>query len=1225
MAATFSTDTGTPFLFLNLAAPIPDYVIAVLPAAGASLADGATLAEIWSDPGHVFVFARISQAAFIAAEGGTGEVAQKLRNLLADSFFSETRFIWIDDPSLEETDWTFQTLHCGAPDPGTQEAQISEFTLFDWRNYSLGFTTACKVQVGRDGEQIEFLQTDKDMGEVFLQTRFGDRRLEKISQRVRLPFVGAQAGAFRFTLSFDRLVETEGEKEVISYPDLPLLDMGLRIFFRDPELINESDFGTDFRHYPIINESYAFRPRENYDPQAHYPERISLYPCLDPLQPQAEDRTFISFLPPDQRKIPEILPSNYRTNLGYHIHLFPGADTRLILQDSPTGMEVADFDPYYWVPKGGFTLMVPRYRASDEAADPGDGNPLGADFLEDNLICGIFGSEYIKLLATETLTDASTGSDRTVEVINHLTFFPGQKAFAQGFRLDQPASDEVETPFTDLATTAWAYITQFFADPVLQAEVSRGPVYYAQPDDSTFYAHVEESNQEGDEDNTDEFLNYMEVPTLGLPDPAKWGAAASGLSADHWLFPLMPYGGIDPQQIEEYRQIELQLISPERKKQITAISESVGHQVSIDTVANDASPKRGATPMGLLGTFSQDYQHLEELILAKYPEPQPEGTLVDKVAAFRDIPHGHPLRSALQSNQLFLVISDPSQLAAFFPDNRLTIEGWTFDLDPAGTVGPRDKPAWRHFGTILIFKFYDKPLIDLASDTATWTEGAIFNAAGGMNATRVHLRDLLQEAIDKSVGADPKERLRYEQLAFAAQEPAWSGILALHVNLPGTDSFPEPMRGLAGGIDEEKFYATYVGIETTPVIPRIGTDGALEVGYSSLFALIDYNNDVPPPPNGSGYNFHVRLLSVLFRNSLMIDFAAEVDLTMDQLFDEPTVLLDREDGQNVVTMKGTAERHNGELTYSFGFSGINRFDMPDSEVLPQAEILKAQFSTDPGLTNGQVQSRFSLWGKLEFGYLGEFDIFSYGPYVKTNEASDKFLSFSKLEILMRFPEDEPSETSFVFSPENMDLDSARSKAREQSLMVKFPLKMTGLTYSKAGKTVADFGFMPVKCSLNTGEPGNIWYGMHFDLNLGSLGALAGKAGFVVRVLAAWSPSTADSGKKVFIGLKMPGSTGGKKEITLQGLLKIAFKHIEFVNYRVDDSATLIDEGLTDAEKESQLAQLKIGYLLTLKNIVLKFLLLSIPPNARTEIILFGDPREGEEEKLIGWYASYVKT
>jgi hypothetical protein len=183
------------------------------------------------------------------------------------------------------------------------------------------------------------------------------------------------------------------------------------------------------------------------------------------------------------------------------------------------------------------------------------------------------------------------------------------------------------------------------------------------------------------------------------------------------------------------------------------------------------------------------------------------------------------------------------------------------------------------------------------------------------------------------------------------------------------------------------------------------------------------------------------------------------------------------------------------------------------------------------------------------------------------------------------------------------------------LFAKFPLKLTGLNYSHGEKSTDEFGYMPVKSPLGGARLAPVWYGMVFDLELGSVGALAGKAGLVVQLIAAWSPSLQNAGAGaqgdavskgggMFIGLRLPGSTGGKREITVQGIIKIAFKSIEFVVGKTPDERT--------------------SYLLKLKNIVLKFFVLSLPPNARSEIIIFGNPDGTTEDRTLGWYAAYAK-
>jgi len=49
-----------------------------------------------------------------------------------------------------------------------------------------------------------------------------------------------------------------------------------------------------------------------------------------------------------------------------------------------------------------------------------------------------------------------------------------------------------------------------------------------------------------------------------------------------------------------------------------------------------------------------------------------------------------------------------------------------------------------------------------------------------------------------------------------------------------------------------------------------------------------------------------------------------------------------------------------------------------------------------------------------------------------------------------------------------------------------------------------------------------------------------------------------------------------------------------------------------------------SYLLKLKNIKLKFFVLSLPPSGQSEIIIFGNPSGTPDDKTVGWYAAYAK-
>ncbi|MEZ4837211.1 MAG: hypothetical protein R2873_35305 [Caldilineaceae bacterium] len=602
---------------------------------------------------------------------------------------------------------------------------------------------------------------------------------------------------------------------------------------------------------------------------------------------------------------------------------------------------------------------------------------------------------------------------------------------------------------------------------------------------------------------------------------------------------------------------------------------------------------QATTPRGFLATIAADGVDWQQLTLAV--------DSTDTPLAFTGIGWDSDLRRALQANQLFLVISDPEAVRNFFTQNQLTVDGFTFDLNP---------DRWADHGTILLFKFHDKPITDLIAATDQWTLPDRFNVNPGQARSR--LARLINDALakvpeDATQAANPQTVENYRNLADAARLPQWTGVLALNVSV-GPEDLPPELQGLAAGIDASKFYAQYVGVELNQVRPD-GLD--LKMEQSAIFGLIDYQDDGPPPPNDSGYNFYVSRLNALFENAKLKFFASDINVTVDRLFDERTALRGSPNGRNQIVLAGRREDHDGKPAYVFSFRGSNRFALPDSPTLYEVEIVKAAFTTDPpaapaGYVAGEaVRSRFQFWGRLNFHRLDDFDILSFGPDTAEDDPdappSDTALSFSGLTLSMTFTWQSTAARSFVLDADALRFDLSQSKPRPGSLYAKFPLKLLTLTRGDAQTTPDTLGYMPVKTPLAARKPDGNWYALTFELDLGSVGALAGSAGIVVGVLAAWRPG--EDG--VYVGLRLPGSSGGKKEIALQGVLKIVFNRIEFVTVPGADVAST-------------------RYLLKLKNIVLKFMLLSIPPSGQSEIILFGDP-SGGDTKTLGWYAAYAKS
>jgi hypothetical protein len=187
---------------------------------------------------------------------------------------------------------------------------------------------------------------------------------------------------------------------------------------------------------------------------------------------------------------------------------------------------------------------------------------------------------------------------------------------------------------------------------------------------------------------------------------------------------------------------------------------------------------------------------------------------------------------------------------------------------------------------------------------------------------------------------------------------------------------------------------------------------------------------------------------------------------------------------------------------------------------------------------------------------------------------------------------------FDFDASQLSFDLAGSKPRASSFYAHFPLTLSAFTQAKQGATPSTLGYMGVQTPLNQSSLEYPWYSLDLDLNLGSAGALAARAGFVATLTVAWAPG--GGGYKVFTGLKLPGSSGAKRAITIEGLFDISFKTLQLIALKDD------------------------VYVLVLYGIGFSFLSFTFPPNGQVDFALFGDPRTTNGGASLGWYAAYAK-
>ncbi|MCB1055650.1 MAG: hypothetical protein KDD11_09085, partial [Acidobacteria bacterium] len=884
----------------------------------------------------------------------------------------------------------------------------------------------------------------------------------------------------------------------------------------------------------------------------------------------------------------QVLGSYLRTDAGHSLEVQPLDGARLDFSLRPPDVGSKDF--FYFTPAGGFELVAP---ATGQAV-------VGADEEPPKLLCGLTGTEGIAIVPRDA---AANGSGTPGDVAY---FFSRQPAYAPS--LGQ-GGDEDGPILTDTYTTSYLAVgpNPAGARESLGADGATVTDYFAQPPDSALYARNTGVNTLPD---GQQFLGLLEPVAASLPAPT---AATS--------FPVAPYAGFAPSNTLAVQQLEAGALAPRRKQiisKVTAVTRAArAARAEARLLAAEEEPDPSTTPQGLLTKVMDS--RWSDLRLA---HNEGEQLTFDTVS--------EPFRNSLQSSKLFLVVSSDGVLGQF--SKQISIGGWPFsiDLGASGSSGDADG----NFTNILIFKFYDKSIVDLAGDGSVWAKSddpdKPFN--GDQPALQKWLTETYIPNIEKQAEEQPE--LYQTFLEDVLQNPAWNGILALEVSIPA-GQLPEEVRGLLGGIDIDKFRVNHFGINLNKVDDSEGGgDGGFDIKTSSLFALIDY--DVTGDEEQSeflrsleagvddAYAFKVLTLKVLFGNTEIQHFESRIELTINSLFDEPAEGSEGEgEDQNKIELQGSYERQDtGETdadgkpiynsTYTFTYEGEKVFNIAESlpaasRVIKAARFTKVQFTTVSDKSEGNkstITSTFGFFGELEFGEGLDFDFFSFEK-----------LAFADMKIGMAFElidDRVVGRPAFVFDPGDLRFDVAVSQTRQDSLLGNFPLRLQGFTFATAPFDVTEDGFLAVPDIV----PGLTFvkkaiFGLNMVLRLGSMGGLtSGKEGFEIELLAGWLPSGKDpdhpDGGVVF-GLKLPSSSGGEKEIGIQGVLTLSVEDFGFQKLELSNGSGFV-------------------YALFLKKSVLKILGTQIPPGGNFSLLLFVPQAQGggfrPDFSNTGWFVAY---
>jgi hypothetical protein len=1142
-------------------------------------------ADSWNVLSGVYLFL----AAPLTPEQELGFVSN-VQDFLKDPRMLQTRFVWFNPP-CDGPLLTGQNIAITAPQGDSTTAQAAEFVF-----QPLTFTLQAGATAKIDENNNTFNFTTASAQDFFVQTPNG--MIDDLGPQLTLPLTGALAGCLQFTLP----LQFDPAQSVDNLADL---DIGLRYFYAltfatNDETSGDDDFFLGTMRYPVFSQE------------------LTLYANLDPVAALNPARTYFAFNGADAGQTAAgaapAVTTYYSGTLGDPFSLLPlsasaasspGTFAALVFAVNPQASVPSTSDPYYLVPRGDFALQSSRSGAVE-------------------MMCGLSGVEYMSLSLNEA------GQQQ-----NLISFFPGQDAFACGFQPGQPPGAVNLKP-------AAAPLTAFATVTAQAAALD----YFAQPDQSVLYNY----------DTT----GLMPLTPPGAQAVTALAAVPVQAATLNWppttapVFPLLPYAGLSGQNLAAYQQLESQIVNPARRQALAAAPPQARPHLT-DTPVSPFN----TTPQGLLADYTSN-----EIILAQMTLPQSgaqtpaqlrlENVTNELLGAFQSskmflvVSDPSKLTGVLQTQYDQIILGqDPK-------------EAWQFDLDPAqwqanGTIGIikfydmsiadllSQTSAWANgdffnHGSAATAASTIQTIIANA-DPSDSDFAAFFNAVNNPNwngilwlNVRAPLNELPSELAGLAVGID-QSRFRAHHVGINASKinaPATPGPITIAPSsIFGLIHYQAPTP-LQPGQDDYQFQVEQLKVLFLNSVVA-GFSSVIDLQINTLFGEpATLANTVDNVVKLYGvYQKHVvngqTQESYLFQTqsgqAATFDMQSKV-LNAVQLTKGQFVTAAARQQTWSIAPQGAVRANNTATLTTTAPHDINAGDtvviagVTDASFDGTFVVLTVPSSTtatyeQTGLPDGtsgngtasttQVDSQFVFWGLLDFQALPNFDLFSFGR--EADASAPAGLNFSNLAIEMSFdPLANPPAPAFNFNAGQLTFDLAASVARQASFYNHFPLTISNFTQGAQGAKPEDGGFMSVQSPLTQSSLQTPWFALNFNLNLGSPGALAAQAGFIATLQAAWSPNQSQgAGYQVFTGLKLPGSSGAKRAISIEGLFQITFKTLALI-----------------AQASS--------YILVLYNIGFKFLSFTFPPTGQVNFVLFGDPNNpsGSGNASLGWYAAYAK-
>lgn len=1173
---------------------------------GASIGDSPTLSQTWNgDAGGIYFF--LPEAPTASDQDFETSLISYLQ---MQGWPAGQKFLWLENPNAPVEQWAGQMLNAQLSGSTWKVSRRADFRFI---NYTLTVTSGSVITLATETQNWGFAFANSSIP---VATFFGpNTSYNANNSSLLLPFAGAATACWRFAIT------------LANVDDFQQLGIGIRYFY--PYRAGERNVYIKAVDLPTI-----LQPA---DP-------LNLDVALNSLHPLDPDRTYFSLIPLNATA-PKF-ESTFATARGYGLKLtaLAGAgatpDARFVFAEQPRFVGGDDNVPkdFYLTLQGAFSI---EWETNELLSVDANGTSIF------RLLCGMSGLEYLGMPA---------------DVSSQLEFIPGQKAFAPLL-----PSEETGDPLTSLGTTAWVWAsTSDVAKPVqYYAQPEDAPLYKAPPASmvtasdelgSVFLDFLEvPALQLAATNGTRAFplAPYHQLAADEIKDAKKVEAAAIAPARKQAILEADPQAWLAKPNAAASEATATIGVTPQGLSVGVAAN---GMDWTWTGIANDSdstsarpdlvfTKATGAFRQALetnrlfmvlanADVFMNDGSVQYQLTAEGIAEIRAEGTVPENVLTQVQTyfaSHGYPTYENETDFDAALIAATPDAAPYELIFERKSgllvpqIGDWSFQMSPRNWDNP-ERTERQH--AMLIYKFsLGRSLAELTADLPSWTwpEVSAFPNGTAADAQAELLNIYEQSRLSFAQTSGSGKQSPYTNFINILDNPNWTGIIAFSVEVP-LNQLPAPLQALAAGIDTKRFYAHHVGFNMTPYGANPGT---LIFGRTSMFGLLDYQDTEDQYfETNIYYAFKVLQLTVGFRNSVMTDFSSKVELLINRIFGMEALLYPSQHGNNVI-LDGVYQRQTDPEgvehgTYIFTMEEQNTFGILNA-ALRNVVLLSTQLVTtrpaDPAHPEQTVISQFQMGGNLYYYEPANIDLFSFGAGPEVEDSgvvslSDSALRFGNLVVQMEFTMADRTPV-FSFLTETLSFDIPNSKARPKALYANFPLKLSGFVATPdpllqnpplppdeaTAQSPESLGYVSITAGVQQSRMLDPWYGLVFDVDLGTLGALAGSSGLTLKLLLGWSNGGTRDEPAVYVGVRLPGIKDAiGVELPLQGVITLAFRTIEMIIN--DDPAAGTRE-----------------YMLRFRNFAMKFLGLSFPPGYN-DIYLFGNPGQSSPTKL-GWYAAYA--